>query len=157
MKYAYLIVIGMLLVSCVSEDTGSTEGNADHKEQSNKPRYTSKVYLLQDVGWCYQIFKGSKIILNQKHIPAVQGIKGFETKEKAELAANFILERVNAGDERPSVTPEELDSIGAIDLINDFGPPPSMENPPPPPTELPINVPPPPSDEEVREEEYSEM
>lgn len=121
MKYAYLIFIGILLSSCDAESINEIEvkpkGNMD---QSETPKYSSKVYHLQDVGWCYQVFRGTKMILNQKHIPAVQGVKGFETKEKAKIAVNFIMERVISGNERPSVTPEELDSIGAIDLKSEL-------------------------------------
>jgi hypothetical protein len=105
------------MVSCGTENTDDLDVKLEkNSEQTSIPKYSSKVYYLQNVGWCYQVFRGTKMILNQKHIPAVQGIKGFETKEKAEIAVNFIMERVIAGNERPSVTPEELDSIGAIDL-----------------------------------------
>ncbi|MFT6924075.1 MAG: hypothetical protein ACJA1C_003096 [Crocinitomicaceae bacterium] len=118
MKYAYLIFIAVLMASCGTENTDDLDVKLErNSEQSSTPKYSSKVYYLQDVGWCYQVFRGTKMILNQKHVPAVQGIKGFETKEKAEIAVNFIMERVIAGNERPSVTPEELDSIGAIDLV----------------------------------------
>ena len=117
MKYAFLIFIGVLMVSCGTENTDDLDVKLEkNSEHPSIPKYSSKVYYLQNVGWCYQVFRGTKMILNQKHIPAVQGIKGFETKEKAEIAVNFIMERVIAGNERPSVTPEELDSIGAIDL-----------------------------------------
>ena len=117
MKYAFLIFIGVLMVSCGTENTDDLDVKLEkNSEQTSIPKYSSKVYYLQNVGWCYQVFRGTKMILYQKHIPAVQGIKGFETKEKAEIAVNFIMERVIAGNERPSVTPEELDSIGAIDL-----------------------------------------
>ena len=117
MKYAFLIFIGVLMVSCGTENRDDLDVKLEkNSEQTSIPKYSSKVYYLQNVGWCYQVFRGTKMILNQKHIPAVQGIKGFETKEKAEIAVNFIMERVIAGNERPSVTPEELDSIGAIDL-----------------------------------------
>jgi hypothetical protein len=117
MKYAYLIFIGVLLAACNTENSDESDVKPENGDaQTEKPRYTSNVYYLEDVGWCYQVFRGPKMILNQKHVPAVQGIKGFETKDKAEIAVNFIMERVLAGNERPSVTPEELDSIGAIDL-----------------------------------------
>lgn len=148
MKYAYLFFIGTLLASCGAENTDKTEVKLEEStEQSETSKYSSKVYYLQDVGWCYQVFRGTKIILDQKHIPAVQGVKGFETKEKAEIAVNFIMERVITGNERPSVTPEELDSIGAIDLepeLNLSVPQQGLKNPPP-------------AEVKVREEEYEEM
>lgn len=154
MKYVYLICIGVLLASCGAEETDESDVKPEKgTTQAEKPKYTSNVYFLEDVGWCYQVFRGTKMILNQKHVPAVQGIKGFETKEKAEIAVNFIMERVIAGNERPSVTPEELDSIGAIDLTPKLAPEvfemsKDQREIPPPPAPAPIKV---------REEEYEEM
>ena len=150
MKYWILISVGVLLGSCSNDknedSTPSTESVVNH----DKPKYTYKVFHKPDLGWCYQVFRGPKIIIDQQHIPAVQGIHGFETKEQAEIAVNFVMERVLAGNERPSVTPQELDSIGAIDLKAlqsiDAVEPIEFE----PPTEKAIDQP-------VREKEYQEM
>lgn len=56
------------------------------------------------------------MLINQQHVPAVNGLYGFETEEKAELAAKFIIERMKEGSDRPSVDASDLDSIGAINL-----------------------------------------
>lgn len=69
-----------------------------------------------EIGWGYQIFKGRKLVINQEHIPAVNGLHGFKTQHQAELAAEFVIEKMKEGWDRPTVKAEELDSIGAIDL-----------------------------------------
>ena len=116
MKFSILIVVALIFASCSSNSDAEIDKEVNPVSQEKKSLYTYKVYLLQDVGWCYQIFKGSKLMIDQKHVPAVPGILGFATKEKAELTVQFIMKQIDAGNERPSVTPEELDSIGAIDL-----------------------------------------
>lgn len=135
MKYKVLFVLGFILASCSFDKTEEKEIKKDPVVQDEGPKYTYKVYQLANVGWCYQVFRGSKMIINQKHIPAVSGVKGFETKEKAEIAVRFLMEKIENGDERPPVTPEELDSIGAITLNEVLPPPPAppvpMETPPP--------------------------
>jgi hypothetical protein len=120
MKYIFLFVLGLTIVSCSQEQ----EAPEDSKMKPEQPsetvettsKYSYKVDLTPDVGWGYRVFRGSKLIIDQKHVPAVPGIKGFETREKAELAVRYIMEQVEAGNERPSVSPEELDSLGAIQL-----------------------------------------
>ena len=65
-------------------------------------------------GWGYQIFEGESIRINQMHIPSVPGIRGFDSKTKASIAANYVLNEINKGNFPPTVSPEILDSIGAL-------------------------------------------
>ena len=67
-----------------------------------------------DHGWGYQIFEDSTMQINQMHIPSVPGINGFETKEKAGIAASYILGQIEKGIFPPTVSPAILDSIGAL-------------------------------------------
>ncbi len=67
-----------------------------------------------DHGWGYQIYDGSTMLIKQEHIPSVPGINGFETQEKAEIAAKYVLDQVQEGNFPPTVSPEILESIGAL-------------------------------------------
>ena len=116
MKIQLLFALALIIASCSSEKKEVDEIKKEPVEQTDKSKYSYRVYNQPDVGWCYQIFRGSKMIINQKHIPAVPGILGFETQEKAILAVEFIMVQIEAGNEQPTVSPEELDSIGAITL-----------------------------------------
>lgn len=116
MKFLILVISVLFFTSCTNKNESEVEKEDIPVSQEKKSAYTYKVYLLQDVGWCYQIFKGSKLMIDQKHIPAVPGVLGFSTEQQAEIAVQFIMKQIEAGNERPSVTPEQLDSIGAIDL-----------------------------------------
>ena len=137
MKYWILIVASIVLASCAGEEEDTTVPKETPVTKEEQPKYTYKVFEKPDVGWCYQIFRGAKLIIDQQHIPAVPGVRGFDSEEQAELAVQFIMEKVRAGNERPSVSPEELDEIGAINL-EDFISPKPVERaipPPPPPIE----------------------
>ena len=115
MKYAFLIFIGVLMVSCGTENTDDLDVKLEkNSEQTSIPKYSSKVYYLQNVGWCYQVFRGTKMILNQKHIPAVQGIKGFETKEQAATIGNYMIYKITNGIMPPSISVQDLDSLKII-------------------------------------------
>jgi hypothetical protein len=65
-------------------------------------------------GYGYQIYKDGTMLINQKHIPSIPGIKGFETKEKATIAAGYILKQVEKGNFPPTVNREILDSLKVI-------------------------------------------
>ena len=116
MKYTFLLIVSFALATCSSDKPEEIETNKETVIENTGPKYSYKVYNLPDVGWCYQVFRGTKMIINQKHIPAVQGVSGFETEEQATLAVEFIMVQIRAGNEQPAVTPHELDSIGAITL-----------------------------------------
>ena len=54
-------------------------------------------------------------MIDQKHIPAIQGEQGFTSKEKAEITGNYILRKIKNGEFPPTVSVPELDSLGVID------------------------------------------
>ena len=119
MKYVFLIALGLSVVSCSDTETTEepvVESKNNQEQEAPKSKYSYRVFHTPETGWGYQVFRGSKIIINQAHVPAVPGVKGFETRQQAEIAVKYIMEFVEAGNERPSVNPEDLDSIGAINL-----------------------------------------
>ena len=64
--------------------------------------------------WGYQLLKDGKLMIDQKNIPAIQGNRGFSTKEKAEVMGSFILQKVKNGGFPPTVSIEEMDSLGVL-------------------------------------------
>lgn len=121
MKILVLLSLSFLLFSCDSnpEDTRSSSENSVKRPQETATSSSKKSFLAiydENLGWGYQIYSGTKVVIDQKHIPALNGMYGFQTRGQAERAAQFIIERMEAGDPRPSVSPQELDSLGCIDL-----------------------------------------
>jgi hypothetical protein len=129
-KYFKLLIISTLICSC-SEDVQTSDANKieDSKEtiESNntikhieteipKNTMSSKAVFNESIGWGYEIYKGSKLIVKQEHIPAIQGMRGFGSKESAEKVAEFIIQKINKGIFPPTLTPNELDSLGVFRL-----------------------------------------
>lgn len=127
------LLFGLLILSiigCSDNSTSENTSNNSDNSRSQESNVTSPEDLNAEeddkvsyntiyhgeVGWGYQIFKGKKLVINQEHIPAVNGLHGFKTQYHAELAAEFVIEKMKEGWDRPTVKAEELDSIGAIDL-----------------------------------------
>ena len=133
MKHLILTAaVGLLLFSCseevdngediVSQDPNTEESsnptdstNSTTKSTSASNGYTYNV-VLNDSGneWGYQLFQGNNMVIKQMYIPAIQGNYGFETKEKAEIAAQFVLNKLENNIFPPAISPKELDSLGVL-------------------------------------------
>lgn len=118
-RYFFLSLL-IITASCSepSEPFGQSDTYqvTDTISQPSSPVRSYKVIFTENVGWGYQIFEGSKMMVDQKHIPAVQGMVGFDSKEKAEITAKFILDKIEQGIFPPTVSPEELDSLGVYTI-----------------------------------------
>jgi len=127
-----IITIGIcsltLLFSCAesknNEDKSETiiaETNVESPEQNIGLRidktafeYTAKTIFTPDHGWGYQILNLGELYINQPHIPSIPGNSGFDSEEKAQKTADFVIYKLNNGIVPPTVSPEELDSLGVM-------------------------------------------
>ena len=66
-------------------------------------------------GWGYDIMVDGKIYIHQPNIPAIMGNNGFSSEENAQEAGEYIIQKLKNNIVPPSVTPEELDSLGVLD------------------------------------------
>jgi hypothetical protein len=65
-------------------------------------------------GWGYDINVDGKIYIHQPNIPAVMGNMGFSSEEKARKTGEFVINKIKNNIIPPSITPEELDSLGVL-------------------------------------------
>jgi hypothetical protein len=93
--------------------TDSTEENVQ-EVKNDDPTYSTKTIFSLDNGWGYQIYKDTALFINQPHIPSIQGNKGFKSELKALTTANYILNKLNNDIFPPTISPEELDSLGVL-------------------------------------------
>ena len=70
--------------------------------------FTHLITFEEGTGYGYQIFENDHLLINQAHIPAVAGVKGFSTEEKAEITALYILKQVQEGNFPPTITKDKL-------------------------------------------------
>ncbi len=112
--YKIILPFLFLLVAC-SENEPKKVIKQHQKEEVVGPKFSYRVNFLENKGWGYQIFEGAKLLINQEHIPAVQGLHYFSTKENAETMAKYILAEVEKGNFPPTVTEEILDSLKVLE------------------------------------------
>ena len=65
-------------------------------------------------GYGYDLFVDGTLKVHQPHIPAIPGNRGFSSEEYAKQAGEFVAYKVKNNIMPPSVTPEELDSLGVL-------------------------------------------
>jgi len=125
---ALLIVSSFLIFSC---------GNAEPEEmekifENNSVDTTTDASILVDTanieqvyhtetfetdgipGWGYRVMLNGELYINQPHVPAVQGNKGFSNPVFARMTGDFVISKIQAGFSPPTITVEELDSLGVL-------------------------------------------
>jgi len=117
--FEFLFLTLFLLYSCGQESNESSDIIEDDTvaQSGNKqtaPEFTVVTVEYPGVGWGYQILQDGKLAIDQKHIPVIQGYKGFSSKEKAEKTGGFIVEKMKKGVFPPTLTETELDSLGVL-------------------------------------------
>ncbi|MEP7168607.1 MAG: DUF4907 domain-containing protein [Bacteroidota bacterium] len=65
-------------------------------------------------GFGYDIYMYRSLYVHQPHIPAINGNRGFDTEDQAHKVAEFIVYKIKNNIMPPSVTPQELDSLGVL-------------------------------------------
>jgi hypothetical protein len=128
MNKLVFLIICTLTFSCTSEQTETdlpikmvtmpeTDYSQDEEIIINEtpPEYSSEVYFTDGKGWGYKILMDNKPYINQPHIPAISGNKGFSDEEKAQITADFAISKIKNGVMPPTISEVELDSLGVLD------------------------------------------
>jgi hypothetical protein len=73
-----------------------------------------KIIDSEHAGFGFEILQGASPLIIQPHIPAIQGIKGFETKRQASIIGNYMIYKINNGIMPPSISVQDLDSLKIV-------------------------------------------
>ena len=77
--------------------------------------YHTETYVSDGIeGWGYRVMLNGELYINQPHIPAVQGKKGFSNPIFAKMTGDFVIQKILEGFSPPTLTVEELDSLGVL-------------------------------------------
>ncbi len=110
---AFLLCFGVFACSEQSEETLIDETIIIEKPKTENGL---RVITIENgpESFGYQILENGKVIINQVNIPAIQGNHGFSSREKAQKTGEFALHKIKNGFFPPTITPEEMDSLGVL-------------------------------------------
>ena len=125
-RLTLVVIISLITISCGDEKKTIDEKPAKPQPVAGYNPYENadlsvEVFKVDSVeyngsrGWGYDIMIDGKIFIHQPNIPAIMGNNGFSSEEKAITAGEFIISKIKNNIFPPSVTPEELDSLGVLD------------------------------------------
>jgi hypothetical protein len=124
---AFILLLCIGLFSCNSneevtaeEQTIASTDTTNHSIETEIASdtlisYSTETFQTEEQGWGYNILKNGKQYIHQPHIPAVQGVKGFSSEEKAATTADYAIYKIHNGIIPPTISSEELDSLGVLD------------------------------------------
>ena len=110
----------LALTSCIEQPEISKEPPAPTKVSTLVERpeeeivtegLSLKITESEHLGFGFEILQGTSTLIIQPHIPAIQGIKGFETAEQASIIGNYMIYKINNGIMPPSISVQDLDSL----------------------------------------------
>lgn len=118
-----LLTSASLLFACSQDSNEKTPQNSvignnqpldeNSLEVSNSEEFSFTTFET-DNGWGYDIFQNGQLYIHQPHIPATAGIQGFGSESDAKSCAEFAIEKINAGILPPTLSVDELDSLGVL-------------------------------------------
>lgn len=118
----FMVVSGFSQKACLppgmeqSREEHHTAGNTGEREITY--RVFENDSLQNSVsGWGYEVLMDNRPYIHQEHIPSIPGNMGFATKEDAEKTAQLVIKKIEKGIMPPSITPQELDSLGIVTKI----------------------------------------
>ncbi len=113
-----LLIISLfinLFTFCNNNNQQSEVNNEKTAEVDERPKRDVELkYFETEVGWGYDVIINGKNYIHQVHLPCECGGDGFETKEKAMKAAEFLKRKIENYDRSLQISRVQLDSLGAL-------------------------------------------
>lgn len=123
-----LVMLSVVLVSC----SGNINNSADNTDEAvvidTSLSSTGPMKFEGDVtvglfrtdtipggvanGWGYNLYLNGKLTIHQPHIPAVPGMMPFQSEHDAGAVSELVVYKIRNNIMPPSVSIDELDSIG---------------------------------------------
>lgn len=105
-----------ILLACLSVFSAIGQDLEKVTEDSTIVPTTGAIIFSVPDGYGYDIYVDGQRYIHQVNIPSVPGTKGFESEADALKVATLVRQKIENNIMPPSITPEELDSLGVYKL-----------------------------------------
>jgi hypothetical protein len=120
LKLMVAILLMLFVVAChtgTSLTTDSSPAAQEIKQQENpyaKADITTKIIPSANNTFGYDILLYGKPLVHQPSMPGLPGNEGFTTQERAQTVADFVVKKIRNNEMPPTVTIEELNTMGVL-------------------------------------------
>ena len=112
-----MVFFGTSFLAGTSLSGASEPTKNEVKQQGNpyaKANITTKIIRSVNNTFGYDILLDGKPLIHQPNIPGLPGNEGFPTKEAAQTVADFVVKKIRSNELPPTVTMENLKSLGIL-------------------------------------------
>jgi hypothetical protein len=109
------MIRSLLLLTLFWACASPSSEKKDQTVQNTEQIWQVRVFQNQDSSFGYEILQNHNTLIHQPTIPAVSGNRGFSSFTKAQQTGNFVAKKLEMGLMPPSLSVEELDSLGVLD------------------------------------------
>lgn len=117
-KVCRIPLAAVLLLFIFADLPGITISADETVKQKDNPyanaEITIKIITSANNTFGYDILLYGRPLVHQPSIPGLPGNDGFTTKEKAQKVAELVLKKIRNNEMPPSVTIDELNSLGVL-------------------------------------------
>lgn len=125
-KFYILFFIFSALLACSENGVNETLKANNTQEKNIKssdstldlskisPQYSIEIFNTNENEFGYDILVNGMKYVHQPHIPAIEGMAGFKSKEDAEKTASLMIEKIKNNIIPPTISKAELDSLGVL-------------------------------------------
>lgn len=121
MKSFYSPFFFFIFIACTNGQKNSNNqsdtlySSTDRVNSYDKATIKIVTYALADGGFGYAIYIDDVQVIDQPSIPSLPGNRGFATLKQAQKAGEFVVSKIRKNKMPPTVTPQELDSLGVLE------------------------------------------
>lgn len=110
-----LVAVGLSLAVAAGiavSAVGATEEGPGRGDSTGDPYHVDLLRTPGVDGFGYRIRTGNRVMIRQPHVPGLSGRYVFATEADARSVAGLVVDRIRSGHMPPSVSREDLDSLG---------------------------------------------
>ncbi|MFI5171870.1 MAG: DUF4907 domain-containing protein [Chitinophagales bacterium] len=106
--------------ACKNSNTENSSTTETQTETAADPTVDEAIKNIEvktfaiDNGWGYDIYVNNEKYIHQEHIPAINGLHVFKTKEDAIKVGNLMADKIRNKIIPPTITIDELNALGIV-------------------------------------------
>jgi len=109
-----LAAVTFIMIVKMNRSSGEITMDDNDDDSSGVERTIETTVFQVEAGWGYDVYVDGKRFIHQPYIPVIQGNKPFDNEIDAKKVAELVAGKIQMNSIPPTVSYQELDSLGII-------------------------------------------